>query len=57
MRISLIVLTIVLLGFASPSSAQMTASKNAQYLATIKAVADYKSKNFEDSQRRRQRNL
>lgn len=48
MRISLIVLTSVLLGFASPSSAQMAASKNAQYLATIKAVADYKINDEEE---------
>lgn len=48
MRISLIVLAIALLGFAAPSSAQMSASKNAQYLATIKAVADYKINDEEE---------
>lgn len=42
MRLSFMVLAAALLTFATPSAAQMSASKNAQYLATIKAVANYK---------------
>lgn len=48
MRIGFIVLAAVLLGFSTPATAQMSASKNAQYLATIKAVANYKINDEEE---------
>lgn len=42
MRICFFILAVLLSSLPASSSAQMSASKNAQYLATIKAVANYK---------------